>query len=193
MYGNVESIKENGGGIIYPGIHTVSIDSIKPIKIETANFNGMAADVTFKKSSGESLTERLFEFKFEEGKKNFKGEVQDMAAQWKFWQESHLATFKQATSNFDAMITELGKAADFNSWIAGLSSCVKSNGGKELEIRVTGDKKGYSKYRFRFDSAAEAGSGSLKWNPEVHDQRPAKAENTEQPVAQEAESDDLPF
>lgn len=190
MYGNTESMSD--GGYMKPGIHTVALTGLEVKKIE-GNWNGIVADLNFKNNSGETINTRIFEFNFEEGKKNYKGEVLDAKTQWNQYQDIHVATFKYAC-DVDKLKEALSAASDFKSWAECFKLALVENGGRELEVRIVGDKKGFSKYYFNWDSAGEAGSGTVKFDPTNEKHTGPKKEEAPEPIADNADDgDELPF
>jgi hypothetical protein len=188
MYGNTEGV--SGGGYMKPGVHTVKLGSLEVKEIESkSGWKGLVAEVIFKNSSGETVKKNEFEYKYEEGAKDFNGNVMDEVTQWNKYQRNHLNTFKYGCKDYDALVEALGKATDFKSYAA----CFKEHCTEEFEIRVVGDKNGYSAYFFRGDSAGPVGANAVVFDENNEKHTGPKKDTAAAEVPQGSGGDELPF
>jgi uncharacterized membrane protein YkoI len=192
MYGNTESLKDKASGVIQPGVHNVYFDKLEVEKIKTEKFEGEVVNITLKKDNGEAISFREFPFKEREGAKNGKGEVLTLSDQWKYYQDTHIATFKNAVASYDEMVEKLTSAVDFKTYIEAYKGALAENGGRKFEARIVSDKNGYSTYRFRFNSSAELGSNTVQFDEKLHG-KPQKAATPEPITSGNGEENDLPF
>jgi hypothetical protein len=185
IYGNTAASGEGGSAnILEPGFHKVYVEDIEVVQIQTAKYNGEAADIKLVGVNGGTLSHRVFPFNFQADRTDFNGNLMDQKAQVDdyFGRLNHMLFKAAGEERYTGATNGATNFADLMNRAKSVTT--KTNGGADYWQMVIADKNNYSRLPMWKGGCCEAINGdfpcTLKFDESKYGKKqPANAESTE--------------